>query len=77
MDGFYTVNEVCRLLHVARETLRRWERDALVVFRPNPVGDSQRERASRPLAAAAGGLSGFCVDQPGIAGCRRNSSGPH
>jgi predicted DNA-binding transcriptional regulator AlpA len=27
MDGFYTVNDVCRLLHIARETLRRWERD--------------------------------------------------
>jgi excisionase family DNA binding protein len=27
MDGFYTVNEVCRKLQVARETLRRWERD--------------------------------------------------
>ena len=27
MEGFYTVKEVCRLLHVARETLRRWERD--------------------------------------------------
>lgn len=26
-DGFYTVKEVCNLLHVARETLRRWERD--------------------------------------------------
>jgi len=27
MDGFYTVKEVCGLLHIARETLRRWERD--------------------------------------------------
>ena len=27
MDGFYTVKEVCRLLHVSRETLRRWEKD--------------------------------------------------
>jgi predicted DNA-binding transcriptional regulator AlpA len=27
MDGFYTVKEVCSKLHVARETLRRWERD--------------------------------------------------
>ena len=27
MDGFYTVKEVCKKLHVARETLRRWERD--------------------------------------------------
>ena len=27
MDGFYTVKEVCRRLHIARETLRRWERD--------------------------------------------------
>jgi excisionase family DNA binding protein len=27
MDGFYTVKEVCRKLHIARETLRRWERD--------------------------------------------------
>jgi predicted DNA-binding transcriptional regulator AlpA len=27
MDGFYTVNEVCGKLQVARETLRRWERD--------------------------------------------------
>ncbi len=27
MDGFYTVKEVCRKLHVARETLRRWERE--------------------------------------------------
>jgi excisionase family DNA binding protein len=26
MEGFYTVKEVCRLLHVSRETLRRWER---------------------------------------------------
>ena len=25
MDGFYTVKEVCKLLRVARETLRRWE----------------------------------------------------
>ena len=27
MDGFYTIAEVCKLLHVSRETLRRWERD--------------------------------------------------
>jgi excisionase family DNA binding protein len=27
MGGFYTVKEVCRLLHISRETLRRWERD--------------------------------------------------
>ena len=27
MEGFYTVKEVCRLLHISRETLRRWERD--------------------------------------------------
>jgi predicted DNA-binding transcriptional regulator AlpA len=27
MEGFYTVRDVCRLLHVARETLQRWERD--------------------------------------------------
>jgi excisionase family DNA binding protein len=27
MDGFFTVKEVCRKLHVSRETLRRWERD--------------------------------------------------
>jgi excisionase family DNA binding protein len=27
MDGFYTVKEVCRLLHISRETVRRWERD--------------------------------------------------
>ena len=27
MDGFYTVKEVCHRLHIARETLRRWERD--------------------------------------------------
>ena len=27
MEGFYTVKEVCRLLHVSRETLRRWEKD--------------------------------------------------
>ena len=27
MDGFYTVKEVCQKLHIARETLRRWERD--------------------------------------------------
>ncbi len=27
MDGFYTVKEVCKLLHISRETLRRWERD--------------------------------------------------
>src|ERR1051325_11968858 len=25
MEGFYTVKEVCKLLRVARETLRRWE----------------------------------------------------
>jgi predicted DNA-binding transcriptional regulator AlpA len=25
MDGFYTIKDVCRLLNVARETLRRWE----------------------------------------------------
>jgi excisionase family DNA binding protein len=27
MDGFYTVKEVCKKLHISRETLRRWERD--------------------------------------------------
>ena len=27
MEGFYSVKEVCRLLHVARETIRRWEKD--------------------------------------------------
>ena len=27
MDGFYTVKEVCKKLHVSRETLRRWEND--------------------------------------------------
>jgi predicted DNA-binding transcriptional regulator AlpA len=27
MDGFYTVKEVCLKLHIARETLRRWEHD--------------------------------------------------
>jgi hypothetical protein len=27
MEGFYTVREVGRLLHVGRETLRRRERD--------------------------------------------------
>jgi excisionase family DNA binding protein len=27
MDGFLTVKDVCRKLHIARETLRRWERD--------------------------------------------------
>lgn len=27
MEGFYTVKEVCRKLHIARETLRRWECD--------------------------------------------------
>jgi excisionase family DNA binding protein len=27
MEGFYTVNEVCKLLRVARETLRRWEHE--------------------------------------------------
>lgn len=27
MEGFYTVKEVCKLLRVARETLRRWERE--------------------------------------------------
>ena len=27
MDGFYTVKEVCKRLHISRETLRRWERD--------------------------------------------------
>ena len=27
MDGFYTIRDGCKLLHVARETLRRWERD--------------------------------------------------
>jgi predicted DNA-binding transcriptional regulator AlpA len=27
MEGFCTVRDVCKLLHVARETLRRWERD--------------------------------------------------
>lgn len=26
MEGFYTIKDVCRLLHVARETLYRWER---------------------------------------------------
>ena len=27
MDEVLTVSEVCRKLHIARETLRRWERD--------------------------------------------------
>jgi len=26
MDGFLTIKEVCRLLGVSRETLRRWEK---------------------------------------------------
>lgn len=29
MEGFYSVKEVCRLLHVARETIRRWEKDGM------------------------------------------------
>lgn len=26
MDGFYSIKEVCRIIGVARETLRRWEK---------------------------------------------------
>ena len=26
MEGFYMVKDVCRLLHISRETLRRWEK---------------------------------------------------
>jgi predicted DNA-binding transcriptional regulator AlpA len=26
MQVFYSIKEVCRLLHVSRETLRRWEK---------------------------------------------------
>jgi predicted DNA-binding transcriptional regulator AlpA len=26
MDGFYSIKEVCRLIGVVRETLRRWEK---------------------------------------------------
>lgn len=26
MDGLYSIKQVCRLLNVARETLRRWEK---------------------------------------------------
>jgi excisionase family DNA binding protein len=26
-DGFFSVKDVCKLLNVARETIRRWERN--------------------------------------------------
>jgi predicted site-specific integrase-resolvase len=38
MEGFYTVKIVCKLLRVARETLRRWECEG---------GFSRRVRFSR------------------------------
>jgi excisionase family DNA binding protein len=42
MEEFYTVKEVCRKLKVARETVRRWERDGWfpkrVRFSPHPRG---------------------------------------
>lgn len=41
MEGFYTVKEVCRLLHVSRETLRRWESDK---WFPKRVSFTQHRR---------------------------------
>ena len=41
MEGFYTVKEVCRLLHISRETLRRWERDK---WFPKRVSFTQHKR---------------------------------
>jgi hypothetical protein len=35
MEGFYSVKEVCRLLHVARETIRRWEINPLDIAQSN------------------------------------------
>jgi excisionase family DNA binding protein len=50
MDGFYTVKEVCRKLHVTRETLRRWERDG---WFPKRVRFSRhaRGRVGFPMSA--------------------------
>ena len=44
MDGFYTIAEVCKLLHVSRETLRRWERDG---WFPKRVCYSRHDRGRR------------------------------
>lgn len=41
MDGFLTVKEVCRLLHISRETLRRWEKDGMF---PRRVSFTQHAR---------------------------------
>ena len=43
MEGFYTIKDVCKLLHVARETLRRWERDG---WFPKRVRFSRHARAA-------------------------------
>jgi excisionase family DNA binding protein len=42
MEGFYSVSDVCRLLRVSRETIRRWEKQGefprRVCFTRNPRG---------------------------------------
>ena len=44
MDGFYTIAEVCRLLHVSRETLRRWEK---LQWFPTRVSYTQHRRGRK------------------------------
>ena len=41
MDGFLTVKDVCRLLHVTRETIRRWEKAGMF---PTRVSFTQHRR---------------------------------
>ncbi|HEX3953288.1 MAG TPA: helix-turn-helix domain-containing protein [Stellaceae bacterium] len=62
MDEVLTVKEVCRKLHIVRETLRRWERDGWF---------PKRIRFSR---AARGRVGFFKADVERWIEARRNSA---
>ena len=54
MDGFYTIAEVCRLLHVSRETLRNRLEDSIAggVERTRGPVRFSRPRGQKVLTAA-------------------------
>src|SRR5436305_13814255 len=49
MQAFYSIKEVCRLLHVSRETLRRWEQ---ADWFPKRVSFTQHRRGRKGYLAS-------------------------
>jgi DNA-binding transcriptional MerR regulator len=47
MKGFYTVRQVCDLLKVARETLRRWEKAGIFPKRVALSGHARGRKGYR------------------------------